>query len=357
VARIVVGAMGDSLGHINHALAVVQAMPHHEFLFLGGEKVLDLRKMGYRVEEIPVPGTHYSNNRVDIVATASNGARVLFGRRQAVKRVVEIVKEFDPSVILTAYEFFTPLAARSLGIPCISIDNQHFLTKCVYTAPKGQSLSRLMFALPLRYMYSNADLYLINTFFPLVPANPADTEVFPPLLMPAVKQVTPTEGDYVLVYQTSPTFARLIPALEKMPTRFVIYGFGERNSSKRIVYRAPSRERFVEELAGCRYVIANGGHNVIAEALYFGKPVFSFPIHYAYEQFFNAYMLASMGYGEYSMAANPGLGVLERFETHLDEFRGKIRQGEFYGNEKLAARLDEIIKDQQKRDSYERSRG
>jgi len=343
MARILVGIMGDAGGHISQALAVANEMPHHEFLFIGGGRVLDLRRTGYSVEEVPVPSTYYVNNRVDVSGTVRNALKVLFDRKRTVERVVQIVKDFDPALILTAYEYFAPLAARKLGIPCVSIDNHHFLNKCVCEVPKEQTVGRLMYALPLRWMFSNADYYFISAFYKLPPTNPAETEVFPPVLRRAVLEVERANEDHVLVYQTSPTFLRLVTALKQMPHKIIVYGLGERPASKNIEYKAPSTSGFLNDLATCRYLITNGGHNAIAEALYFGKPVFSFPIHFAYEQFFNAFMVASLGYGNYSLVANPDAAVFKEFEARLDEFRTRIAHGEFYGNVKLAARLEELI--------------
>lgn len=342
MARILVGIMGDAGGHISQALAVANEMPNHEFLFIGGGRVLDLRRMGYAVEEVPVPSTYYVNNRVDVAGTVRNAVNVLFHRKRTVERVVQIVKNFDPALILTAYEYFAPLAARKLGIPSVSIDNHHFLNKCVYQVPKGQTLGRLMYAAPLRWMFSKADHYFVSAFYNLPPVDPRETQVFPPVLRRAVLEVEPADGDHVLVYQTSPTFQRLVAALEQMPHKIIVYGLGARLPSKNIEYKPPSTTGFLNDLATCRYLITNGGHNAISEALYFGKPVFSFPIHFAYEQFFNAFMVESLGYGSYSLVTNPDAAVFRGFETRLQEFRACIAQGEFYGNVKLAARLEEL---------------
>ncbi len=347
MARILIGIMGDAGGHISLALAVANEMPHHEFLFIGGGRVLDLRGMGYAVEEVPVPSTYYVNNRVDVIATVRNAAEVLLGRKRTVERIADIVKDFDPALILTSYEYFTPLAARKLGIPCVSIDNNHFFNKCVHETPRGQTVGRLMYSLPLRWMFSNADYYLVSTFFKLPPAQVCETEVFPPVLRRAVLEVEPADGDHVLVYQTSPTFRRLVPALEQIPHKVIVYGLGYQRASKNLEYKPPSSTNFLKDLATCRYLITNGGHNAIAEALYFGKPVFSFPIRFAYEQFFNAFMVASLRYGDYSLDATPGADVFRGFELQLDRFRSRIASGDFYGNMKLASRLEEMIVRQQ----------
>ncbi len=343
MAKILFGVMGDSLGHLTQALAVVREMRTHEFLFMGGGRTLGLRREGFPVEEVPMPSTHYYNNRVDFHSTIRNGIGVILDGKKTVERVSSIIKEFKPDLVLSAYEYFSPMVARKLGITCVSIDNQHFLSKCVHLKPQGQSVSRILFGLPLRNMFSRADRYFVNCFFPCVPIDRSNTEVFPPLLSPEVQSVRPSDGDHVLVYQTSPTFGRLVRVLDELPHRFAIYGLGDRPGFANLEFRRPSSERFLHDLAGCRYVITNGGHNVISEALYLGKPVFSFPIRFAYEQFFNASMLRKLGYGDYSLDSEPTEATLKAFEDRLDFFRERISQGDFCGNRKLASRLEELL--------------
>ena len=246
MARILVGIMGDAGGHISQALAVANEMPHHEFLFIGGGRVLDLRRMGYAVEEVPVPSTYYVNNRVDVAGTVRNAVKVLFDRRRTVERIVQIAKHFDPALVLTAYEYFAPLAARKLGIPSVSIDNHHFLNKCVYQVPKGQTVGRWMYAAPLRWMFSNADYFFVSAFYKLPPIDPRETEIFPPVLRRAVLEVVPADGDHVLVYQTSPTFQRLVAALEQMPRKIIVYGLGARPSSKNMRAQTAVNDRVPE---------------------------------------------------------------------------------------------------------------
>jgi uncharacterized protein (TIGR00661 family) len=90
-------------------------------------------------------------------------------------------------------------------------------------------------------------------------------------------------------------------------------------------------------------VIANGGHNVLSEALFLGKPIFSFPIANAYEQFINAYHLRQLGYGRYSLSSNPEATDLIDFQSGLDDYRKKISEGHFFGNDILKRRLEQMI--------------
>ena len=109
MSRILYGVMGDAGGHVSEALTISQEMPDHEFLFLGGGKANDLKTRGYNVEEVPMLSTFYKDNRVDISSTLTNALRVLFSSSKIRKRVVSIINEFDPDIILTGYEFFTAL--------------------------------------------------------------------------------------------------------------------------------------------------------------------------------------------------------------------------------------------------------
>jgi uncharacterized protein (TIGR00661 family) len=131
--------------------------------------------------------------------------------------------------------------------------------------------------------------------------------------------------------------------MEHIPSRCIVYGMGDLAPSGNLVFRPHSRQGFLEDLRSCRYVITNGGHGVMAEALHLGKPVLSFPIHLAYEQLFNAHMLASLGYGDYSLARTPSPRLLESFEERLPFFRTAIPRGSFFGNPQLASRLNQLL--------------
>jgi uncharacterized protein (TIGR00661 family) len=344
MGRILFGVMGDAWGHVSQALAVAEALPQHDFLFLGGGQTVSLRQMGRRVVEVPMLRTFYRNRGVDVGRTALNGLKTLFNWRRIVERVSRIASDFQPDLVLTTYEHFSPFAARRLGIPCLSLDNQHAVTKCAYPVPKGEFVSRLLYLLPLRLLYSRADLFLITAFCPLEPLNRADTEVFPPFLRKAALKISPSRGDHLVVYQTSPrTSKRLFLSLLEINRECRVYGLGERPPNMNLVYKGVSTNDLLQDLASCRYLITNGGYNLMAEALYFGKPVLSFPIPLAYEQFFNAHMLESSGYGRYFLQDNLDMDDLRSFEEKLEQYEARIQTGEFCGNDEVASRIEECL--------------
>ena len=113
---------------------------------------------------------------------------------------------------------------------------------------------------------------------------------------------TSTDGP-VLVYQTSSTNAdlpgTLTTAAIKGDLRFVVYGTKRTGTddSGRVEYRAFSEAGFLDDMAASPFVIVNGGHSTMVEALALGKPVLSEPIQKQYEQQANAVGLELMGVG------------------------------------------------------------
>ncbi len=343
MARIVFGVMGDAMGHITFSSIVASLLPEHEFLFMGGGKVSKIGGLGFQTVEIPMLSTYYSNNQVDLKSTIYNGSRVLFRRNSVLGHVETLMREFRPDVVLSNYEYFTPMAALRMGIPCISVDHQHVLTECQWPVDPGGFLGRLLLTAPLKFMYSKADKYIVTSFFNLAPKNPDRTVVTPSVLRPVVKRFTASEGEHVLVYQTSPSFLPLLETLKNTQGLYRIYGFGERPVDKNLEFRANSVEGFLEDLSSCRYAIVNGGHNVISESLYYGKPILCFPIRLAYEQHLNAFMIRYLGYGDYSSEVTPNVNTFLDFERNLGIFRENVSRGDFLGNEKLALKLRSMI--------------
>ncbi len=287
--------------------------------------------------------TYYTNNQVNLKETMHNGAKTLFRRSRVVREISEIMRQFDPCLVLTNYEYFTALTARCLHIPSVSIDHQHILSHCHWPVNPGHYVSRLLLTAPLKLMYSRAERYIIASFFRLPPKDPDRVMVVPSVLRPVVKNHNPTWGEHVLVYQTSPSFLPLLETLKELPSPVIVYGFGPRESSGNITFKANSVEGFLEDLASCRYAIVNGGHNVISEALYYGKPILCFPIRLAYEQYLNAFMIQELGYGQFSLSPHPVMSTFVEFERRLDYFTTRIAAESFYGNEVLREKLGEIV--------------
>ncbi|MEW6667953.1 MAG: glycosyltransferase family protein [Thermodesulfobacteriota bacterium] len=339
MARIVYGVMGDSLGHVSRARAVAQEMPEHDYLFVGGGAVSGLERDGHRVIPAPVLGTHIGASRVRVLATIAGAMSALPQVLPVIDRLAGLMDGYRPDLIVSDYEFFTQMAALRLKRPCVSLDNQHMLTLCRYEPPPGHRLSRLMTLLLIRTLYSRASLYLVTSFHALPAKDPEKTRVLPPVLRQRVGRYPVSQGDHGVIYLRGGPSSGLLEALRSRRSSYVVYGFGDRLPEGNLIFRAFSDEAFLKDLASCRYVLCNGGHSTISEALYYGKPVFCTPVGLFYEQLVNAHLLFTAGYGDYWEGGPGWEGTISRFENRLEEYTARIRDRDFWGNKAVAEAL------------------
>jgi uncharacterized protein (TIGR00661 family) len=343
VARIVYGVMGDSRGHVARAQAVAAEMPHHDFVFVGGGAVSGLAQEGHRVIPAPVLGTRIGGGRVRILATAVDAVRLVPRLLPTIDRLVHLIDDARPDLIVSDCELFTQIAARRLERPCVSLDNQHLITHCRYEIPPGHRTSRLLTTFLLRVLYGGASRYLVTFFDDVPPKDTTTTQVLPPIIRRAVRRVRATEGDHGLVYLRGGAPRGLLEALGRRKRSFAIYGMGERPPAGNLTFKVVSDTEFIGDLASSRYVLCSGGHSTISEALHFGKPVLCAPVALFYEQAVNAHLLSVGGLGASSEGERDWETVLSQFEGRLSELTARVRSRSFCGNEAVAECLEGLI--------------
>jgi uncharacterized protein (TIGR00661 family) len=345
MGRILYGVMGDAGGHVSRSLAIAEQLKGHEVVFVGGGRVAELARAGHSVFAIPSLGTVLRDQRVDTVRTVAHCADALRQSPSVIARLTAFIREFDPDLIVTDYEYFLPRAARRLGMPCISVDRQHALTLCRYRPPAGHRLSRVLTSGIIRRLYSAASHYLICSFAPMQPIDPDLAEVLPPVLRRDVLSVEPGEGDHAVVYMRGVPLDWVRALVGGRRRRFLVYGFGIDQEEGNLCLRRNSSERFLADLASCAYVISNGGHNVISEALYYKKPLLCFPVRLFYEQLLNAHLLAEAGYGAWHEADRGARAAVDAFEEELPGFLARVAARRPWDSQAIASRLQGLMAD------------
>jgi len=155
-----------------------------------------------------------------------------------------------------------------------------------------------------------------------------------------VLSATPQNGDYVLVYVTSPA-KELAALLKQVRCKFVAYGFGIEGQEDNILFKKPSMDGFLHDLTGAKAVIANAGFSLVSEALHLGKPYLAMPVKNQFEQTFNAYHVDRLGYGAWWK--NLGKEQIESFLFNLPFYSGNLRTYPRAGNSAILAKVDELI--------------
>jgi uncharacterized protein (TIGR00661 family) len=344
--------MGNTYGHVMRTLAIVEKMPEHEFCFVGGGRVLDaLAGRNYRLLEVPVLRTVHRHGKVSVARVLGQVAGRLSELPAVVGKVRAEIESFQPDLAICDREFFLPIACRRSGLRCISLDHSHVLKACRYPVPSSQRLSWSLAMLNDYALFDFTRQHLIVSFFhpPLrrrLRGELHRDELLPPVLRPAVTELAPADGSHVLVYQTSATFRPLLAPLAELKRPVIVYGYGAEAEHRRgnLIFKPYDDRAILEDLAGCSYAVVNGGHNLICEALHFGKPVLCFPIARLFEQFINAWHVRALGFGDFSTARRPGTAIFEQFESRLDIYRAAIgAAGSFNGTPRVVARVREII--------------
>ncbi len=343
MARILYGVHGSQHGHAFRAIILARAMPHHEFLFISSEEGAGLLEREFRVERFLNPGTRYKNYKIDMLPTLKLAAGTLWSRGSELARLDRIIKDFKPDAAISDYEYFTPIACKRAGIPCLSIDHQHVISCCRHDVPGKLLFDYLGIRASIRFLFDNCSDHLVISFFqpPVKPGSGAI--VAPPILRESVLAKTPSHGDHILVYQSCSISDRFAPYLRKMDREFRIYGYNEDRVDGNLTFRTFSEEGFLSDLASAAYVICGGGHSLMSEALFYGKPVMSFPVGGAIEQHFNALYLERLGYGRYLDMGQLSPELLPSFERGLEDRREKIRAASFCGNARVFDLVENFI--------------
>jgi uncharacterized protein (TIGR00661 family) len=341
MANILYGVNGEGAGHSTRAKEVLTHLRKqgHTLHVASFDRGLRNLSPDFEVTEIFGFRIAYVNNRVRYKRTLARNLMTLPQAAKSVKRVKELIATWQINFVITDFEPLTCHVAHGMGLPIISIDNQHCLTNAVVSYPSQYRRDAAATKLVTRLMTPHADAYLVISFF-TAPVKNQNTFLFPPLLREEILRTVPTEEEHILVYVTSPA-PSIAKVLSTIRGRFIAYGFGREGVEGNILYKKPSLDGFMRDLAGAKAVIANSGFSLVTEALHLAKPYLAIPVEHQFEQIFNAYWLQKTGYGAYWEDLNKER--VESFLYNLPLYREKLADYPREGNGALLAKLDALI--------------
>jgi uncharacterized protein (TIGR00661 family) len=314
--RILYGVCSDGLGHAMRARSVARALEAegHELLLAAfGRPAALLRQHGFDVLEVRGLTCTFEAGAVRrrstlLRAVTETPARLHHNARAALNEV----KAFAPDATLTDFSGFACYSKLVTHCPVISIDHQHVIDRFHHPrdltrAFRGNfNVARATVAAKT----PGCDRFIVTSFyFPEPrPGTELSTRITGPLLRPEVAALSPREGEHVVVYQTAPGNTELLDALATVShVPFRVYGAGAPAERGNVQLLPFDEGRFLDDLAGARAVIANGGFSALSEAAYLGKPVLSIPVRHQGEQQLNAAWLSRLGLGQHGRTLTPEL--------------------------------------------------
>lgn len=346
MAKILYGIHGTGHGHAMRGLTIARRLKQHQFLFVCSDDAPAVLEPEFEVHRIPNLGTVFKNYKVDIRATVARALPILFRREHYVRELRDLIDAFEPDVCMTDLEYFVPRAAEAAHLPCLTLDHQHIITCCEHHIPENLRWDTLVQGLTPKYLFRPTRDNLIVSFYapPVLPQYHA--RIVPPILRQKVLNLHPRDDGHVIVYQSNSTYDGLITFLRQATER-ICYVYGYHRTSGRegnVIFMEKSEEAFLSLLEGCSYVIQGGGHTLMTEALYLGKPVLTLPLKAMVEQRYNALYIERLHYGKQADMYNLSPDLLKNFEGELDGFKASIAQGRFCGNEVVFGLVDAFIR-------------
>ena len=343
MANILYGVNGEGAGHSTRAKEVLTHLVSqgHKVHVASFDRGLQNLKDSFNVMGIYGFRFAYVNNRVRYKRTIAKNLMTVPNAAKSLSQLNSLVEREKVNLVITDFEPLTCHVGHKRGLPVISIDNQHCLTNAVVSYPKQYRRDAAAAKIVTKMMTPRANAYLVISFF-TAPIHKRNTFLFPPLLRQQILGATPTEGDHVLVYVTSPAPA-LAKLLGSVRCRFIAYGFGREGTGGNIEFRKPSLDGFFSDLVNARAIIANSGFSLVTEALHLGKPYLAVPVSHQFEQIFNAYWLEKSGYGGYWEELNKER--VESFLFNLPHYRESLASYPRQGNQALLQKLDGLIRD------------
>lgn len=349
--NVLYGVVGEGMGHATRSRVVLRhlrARGHAVLVASSGRARAFLAK---EFATVPLDGfeLRYADGALDAAASALHNARRAPAMLARAGQAFAAADRFAPGAVVSDFESFAHLYAKARGLPVLSVDNIQMLDRCVHppAVTAGIEPAFELARAVARAKLPGCDGYVVTTFFyPEVRAAcRADTALVPPILRDEVLRASPRGDGPVLVYQTAVEDSRLLGALRALaPQRFVVYGLGRDAAEGNCTLKGFRDQEFVDDLAGARAVVANGGMSLLGEAVALGKPVYSVPIRDHAEQAMNARYLAGLGYGATSERFEPA--ALAAFLARVPAYAAALRSVPRHdGNAALFAAVDRFLAD------------
>ena len=332
MAKIAISLCGEGRGHATRICTLVERLEreHEILIFTAADALAFLAERfpegrgNVRLAEIPGIVFQYTGGRLDVAKSIAAGLD--YQARQLgplVDRLLGELEAFGADLAVADFEPALPRACAREGIPLVSVDHQHFLLSYDLSSLPWTLQWNAWFMSHAVWMYSaGASDTVVSAFFrPPLKRGWEHVIQVGPLLRQAVIGAQPHDGGYVLSYLRRHTPFSTLTALADCGLPVKVYGIGPRDPIGSLSFHPIDERTFVEDLAGCRALIAAAGNQLIGEALHLGKPLLVLPEQAHAEQLMNSHFLAGMGCGDFRLLETVTAQEIAAFLADVDRFR------------------------------------
>ena len=299
---------GEGMGHAIRSGVIIDRIKdkYDVYIFSSDRAYEYLNSKFDNVYKIGGFNTVYINNKVNNLQTLANAIkRNPTNMKIGYENLYKKAREIRPDVIVTDFEIYATMASKLLQIPLISLDNIHMITQTKIHYPEHKRIEMLKAKGVIKTYVVKPKFHILTSFFyPKIRAK-KNAIIYPPVIREDILKLEPTNGDHVIVYQTSRESVKLVRKLKALKDeKFIVYGFNKDEVDGNLTYKKFNEDVFYDDLASAKAVISNGGFTFISEAISLKKPIYSVPALGNFEQTLNGYYVERLGYGEYHEVMN-----------------------------------------------------
>ena len=327
---------GEGMGHAIRSSVILERIKekYDVYIFSSDRAYNYLNSKFDNVYEIGGFNTVYINNKVNNLKTLSNALkRNPTNMKIGYETLYKKARELRPDAIVTDFEIYATMVSKLLDIPLISLDNIHMITQTKIHYPASKRMEMLKAKGVIKTYVVKPKVHILTSFFyPPVRAK-KNAVIYPPVIREDILKLKPSNGDHIIVYQTSKESGKLVRKLKALKNEnFIVYGFNVNNTDGNLTYKEFNEDVFYEDLASAKAVICNGGFTFISEAISLKKPIYSVPAIGNFEQTLNGYYVQRLGYGEYHEVMNATrvksfLEKLPKYEKKLSKVKKTDNEG------------------------------
>ena len=299
---------GEGMGHAIRSGVIIDRIKdkYDVYIFSSDRAYEYLNSKFDNVYKIGGFNTVYINNKVNNLQTLANAIkRNPTNMKIGYENLYKKAREIRPDVIVTDFEIYATMVSKLLQIPLISLDNIHMITQTKIHYPEHKRIEMLKAKGVIKTYVVKPKFHILTSFFyPKIRAK-KNAIIYPPVIREDILKLEPTNGDHVIVYQTSRESVKLVRKLKALKDeKFIVYGFNKDEVDGNLTYKKFNEDVFYDDLASAKAVISNGGFTFISEAISLKKPIYSVPALGNFEQTLNGYYVERLGYGEYHGVMN-----------------------------------------------------
>ena len=307
--KYILAVQGEGRGHMTQAISMYEMLVEQGhtvcavIVGTSGRREIPpffFEKINSKIIQLPSPNfiTDEKNKSIQIGKTIVHNFKGLKIYKESLKKIDELMKEFEPDVVINFFDLLVGLYYRynKPKAKLICIAHQYIYLHSDFEFPNGRLLDKMIIKFYTKLTASGSSKNLALSFYNIHTDN-KDVIIVPPLLRKEIFELTTKQSDYFLVYLVNNGYFEELIEWHKKNQNIEVHCFTDQPEkllinynykSDKLVVHALNDKLFLQMMSESKGLASTAGFESVCEAMYLGKPVLMVPVEGHYEQFCNS---------------------------------------------------------------------